>query len=309
MPAQRPRTGASLVVTNFRTPELVERCLASVAGEEGLERIVVDNGSGDGSAERIAAIGGVRVLALADNRGFAAAVNAGVAAAGNEAVVVLNADTEVLPGAVPALVAALAERDVAIAAPVLQHRDGSEQMNAYRRFPGLGTIAFDLSVAGGYALALAGGRIRHPTSVTHAELLRGGDVEHVMGAAFAVRRAAWEQSGGLDEGFFLYLEETEWQQRLRRAGWRIVVEPHARVLHLVRSGDPTAAVASPHFVDGALRYLDLNGVSRRRSLLALRAALAVAWLTTWTTAARGDRAAARRMRARIAELRERLRRA
>lgn len=57
------------------------------------------------------------------------------------------------------------------------------------------------------------------------------DVPYVIGAALAVRRSVWETVGLLDEGFFLYYEDTDWCQRVRRQGWRVVVVPQARLVH------------------------------------------------------------------------------
>jgi N-acetylglucosaminyl-diphospho-decaprenol L-rhamnosyltransferase len=301
---------ASVVVLNYGEPELTENCLRVLDRDPAspqLERIVVDDASPDDSVVRLRRIDGITVVARERNGGFAAAVNSGLAAASHDVVLVLNADTQVGPGAVRVLIEAALGEGVAIAAPLLHFPDGRLQMNAYRRFPGVALLMFELTVAGGYLIDSAGGRLRHPMSVTEEHLRAGGDVEHVMGAAFAVRRAAWAQEP-LDEGFFLYLEETEWQRRLRRRGWRVVVEPRARVTHLMRSGDPLAAVPSPHYVTSAFRYLAKQGVSRRRAALAFRSALAVAWLTTWATALRGDREAARGMRERLVQLRAAVRR-
>lgn len=297
---------ASLVILNHNSPELIENCLRVLDEDPGLpdlEQIVVDDASSDDSVERLRRIDGISVVARERNGGFGAAVNSGLAAASHDVVVVLNADTEAAAGAVRLLIDAVRDDDrVAIAAPLLHYPDGRLQMNAYRRFPGLALIAFELTVAGGYLIDLSGGRLRHPMSVSEEQLRAGGDVEHVMGAAFAVRRAAWEQHP-FDEGFYLYLDETDWQRRMRSDGWRVVIEPRANVTHMVRSGDPLAAVPSRHYVTSAYRYLGKAGLPTRRVRWALRPALGVAWLTTWATALRGNRQAARGMRARVAQLR------
>jgi GT2 family glycosyltransferase len=77
----------------------------------------------------------------------------------------------------------------------------------------------------------------------------------------AIRRTAWEDTGGFDERLFLYLEETEWQARLRTLGWQIELVPDAEVVHAGRGGDPDA-VPSVHFVDAVERYLALRGAPR-----------------------------------------------
>jgi N-acetylglucosaminyl-diphospho-decaprenol L-rhamnosyltransferase len=266
---------AAVVVVNHRTPELVERCLQSVqasGAELKLEIVVIDNASGDGSVERLRAGTTARVIAMPDNRGFAAGVNAGFAHTSAAIVIVLNPDTEVRPGALQELVAHLrAQPRVGVAAPLLEDGEGRLAPNGYRRFPGLFTLAIDLCIPFGYALALLHAPALHPYVMSPAALRSGQRSAWVCGAALAIRRAAYEQAGPLDEGFFLYFEETEWQQRVARTGWGIEIVPQARVSHLVRGGGDEAILHSPHFVVSALRYLSMQGVP----LIVSRAVLSI----------------------------------
>jgi GT2 family glycosyltransferase len=267
---------AAVVLVNYRTPELVARCLDAVERTRGalvLERVVVDNGGE--SLEALTALP-VRVLSENENRGFAAGVNAGINATDADPIVLLNPDTEVRPGAIEALLAHLeAHPGTAVAAPLLVHGDGTPQANAYRRFPGLGTLFVELCIPVGYALA------RVPR--LHPYVLPAGTtgpVAHANGAVLAIRRAAYEQAGPLDEGFFLYLEETEWQRRVRAAGYEVQIVPGAVVEHLVRGGGEAALAPSPHFLDSAMRYLtNTEGHRPATARLVLRAALLLSTLT------------------------------
>ncbi len=273
---------AALVIINYRTAELVERCVQSVratAAALELEVVVVDNDSRDGSAERLrASLPGVTVVAMAENRGFAAGVNAGFGHTRAERVVVLNPDTEVRAGALRALLDHLREHlGTGVVAPLLEDGNGVLSPNGYRRFPGLFTLGLDLCLPLGYALAHAPSL--HPYVLSPAKLQAGAPCVHVCGAAMAIRRSAYAQAGPLDESFFLYLEETEWQRRVARAGWAIEVLPSARVCHLVRGGGDGALAPSPHFVAGALRYLHLRGVPTRPAQAVLGLALASSWAT------------------------------
>jgi N-acetylglucosaminyl-diphospho-decaprenol L-rhamnosyltransferase len=282
-PSPRPEDlDAAVVIVNYRTAALVEQCLASVratCGDLTLETVVIDNASGDGSVERLRAqVPGAKVIAMEHNRGFAAGVNAGFRHCGAESVIVLNPDTEVRPGALQAILARLREQPrTAVVAPLLEDADGQLTPNGYRRFPGLFTLGLDLCLPLGYALAHA--PALHPYAMSPAALLAGRRPEHVCGAAMAIRRAAYEQAGPLDEGFFLYLEETEWQRRIVAHGWAIELLPQARVCHLVRGGGAGAEAPSPHFVGGALRYLRLQGVPVVIARAVLSVALACSWLT------------------------------
>ena len=243
--------GAAVVIVSYRRPDLALRCAASVAAE-GLDVVVVDNASGDGSVEELRAAG-LRVVERQSNDGFAAAVNAGFRATEALFVLVLNADTALAPDAVQILVDHLrAHPEAAVVGPRLLAADGTALATAYRRFPGPLTLLGELTVPWGYLTEQWQrlDRYRVPPSAWE----HGGAVAHVQGAAMAVRRVAWEASGGLDEGYFLYLEETDWQRRLASLGWQVHVAPSAVGEHLGRSGDPSSA-PSPEFLRSMERYL------------------------------------------------------
>jgi N-acetylglucosaminyl-diphospho-decaprenol L-rhamnosyltransferase len=272
---------AAVVIVNYRTPELVERCLESVrasCGELSLEMVVVDNASRDGSVERLRALPDPpRVLGMSENRGFAAGVNAGIEHTSTEFVIVLNPDTEVRPGALGALVAHLrAHPRAGVVAPLLEGTGGQLAPNGYCRFPGLLTLAFDLCIPLSYVLVYTPGL--HPYAMSPAALLAGCRPAWVSGAAMAVRRAAYAQAGPLDEDFFLYFEETEWQQRIAGDGWAIELAPGARVCHLVRGGGEDALAHSPYFVSSALRYLRMRGVPVALSRAMLSISLLLSWM-------------------------------
>jgi N-acetylglucosaminyl-diphospho-decaprenol L-rhamnosyltransferase len=271
---------AAVAIVNYRTPELVERCLESVRATTAganLEVVVVDNASKDGSVERLrAALPAAKVVAMAENRGFAAGVNACFRNTRAELVLVLNPDTEIQPGAIQALLEHLRDHPrTGLAAPLLENSEGHLASNGYRRFPGLGMLALDLCLPLNYAFSYA--PILNPYALAPTALIAGARPAHVCGAAMAIRRRAYAEAGPLDESFFLYLEETEWQRRLASRGWRIEVQPRARVRHLVRGGGEEALAPSPHFIAGAVRYLRMRGIPPIVSRAVLALALASSW--------------------------------
>ncbi len=276
-------TDFAVVVVNHGTPELTIRCVEAARRDEPAEVLVVDNASPDDSVARIRGAG-IEVLDRPVNDGFAAGVNAGMAATAAPFAVVLNPDTEPRPGALRTLAAHLERRPAAgVAAPRLVYPDGTPQPSAYRRFPGLGMLTLDLCLPLGY-LAMAVPAL-DPYRVPPARWRDGLGVAHVTGAALALRRVAYAAAGPLDEGFFLYLEETEWQQRVRAAGFAVEVVPSAEVVHAVRGGGEAALVPSPHFLASMRRYLRRRGTpdlliraAIDGSLLASRVAARAEWL-------------------------------
>jgi N-acetylglucosaminyl-diphospho-decaprenol L-rhamnosyltransferase len=273
---------AALLIVNYRTPELVERCLQTVSSSSAgvrVETVVVDNASGDGSFERLSAsLADTKVIAMPANGGFAAGVNAGFRASAAELVIVLNPDTEVRAGALAALIARLREHPHAgVVGPSLEGAGGELQSSAYRRFPNLLTLSLEMCVPLSYALVYM--PQLHPYALAPAELAVGGPVAHVCGAAMAIRRAAYEQAGELDEGFFMYLEETEWQRRVAACGWQVELEPAARVCHLVRGGGEEALAPPLQGASSAVRYLQMQGVPPLLSRLVLGATFVSSWVT------------------------------
>lgn len=277
----QPRAAdAAVVIVNYRTAELSEHCLESVAATAGaltLEMVIVDNASGDGGPERLrASCPQASVVEMSHNLGFAAGVNAGFRHTATELVMVLNPDSELRAGSLEALLAHMrAHPRTGVLAPLVEHPDGRLAPNGYRRFPNLALLALDLCVPVGYALEPL--PALHPYVMSPASLRAGERPAWVSGAVMLVRRAAYEQAGPLDEGFFLYFEETEWQERVLASGWGIEVLPHARACHLMRGGGEAAHSHSPYFLASAVRYLRMRGTSARLARGVLSVSLALSW--------------------------------
>ncbi len=259
------------VVVRWRGGDEVERCLDSLLAQRGghPERVIlVDSGSGDGGAERLAAAyPDIKVSALPDNRSFAHAANAGVAEADGDAVLLLNPDTELEPGTVATLAAALAERPhTAGVVPLLVNPDGTTQHRwQLRRLPTVARLAAGLSGAPAWTAPPAA----------------AAPVEQPAAAAWLVRSEVWRRLGGLDERFApAWWEDVDFCARLGGAAADpafpasegFVVVPDATVRHVggtsVREigSDRLAAI----FVTNLLRYAELHHPDR---LAVIRASL------------------------------------
>jgi N-acetylglucosaminyl-diphospho-decaprenol L-rhamnosyltransferase len=249
-----PAPDVSVVVVNYRTEALSARAVADAtrsAAPYHAEQVVVDNGATAETAAALrAAAPDATVVPLAENRGFAAGVNAGVRAASAPMLFVVNSDAFARGDAVARLLRhAAAHPRAGLVAPRLVHADGSLQINAYKRFPSLFTLFVEFCLP---LHPLHGTRL-HPHTLTYAAMETPGPVAHVKGAAMLIRRTAYDAAGPLDERFFLYLEETEWQERLTRAGWEIRLEPAAAFEHLEHASDDVQVV-SRHYLVSAQRY-------------------------------------------------------
>jgi len=230
-----PTISCSVVIVNYNVREHVLACLTSIAEScrsSGLnaEVIVVDNASSDGSVDAIQQqFPWARVIALPENRGYAAGVNAGIRAAHGAFIIVLNPDTRIVGDALAQLVATLRDHpDVGVVGPQLRYPDGRIQPSR-RRFPTLLTALLESTVIQDYWRNNRVLRRYYMADFSDAE---PHDVDWLVGACLGVRRQVIEQVGGMDERFFLYSEEVEWCWRIRRAGWRIVYEPRAVIVHV-----------------------------------------------------------------------------
>lgn len=222
--------GMDLGIVSWNTRDELRRALASIRRHGGGRgAVVVDHASSDGSADMVEREFPEVRLIRAENRGFAAGANRLLSATAPEDLLLLNADVELTPGAVDRLERALADHPrTAAVGPRLVYEGGAPQHSAYR-FPSLGLAAW---VNSGLW------RLRSPRwqaeqlLETSPQPARPGPVDWVIGAAVAVRRAAVEAVGGLEERYFMYAEDLEWCHRAARAGWDIRYEPAAVVVHL-----------------------------------------------------------------------------
>jgi GT2 family glycosyltransferase len=221
---------AAVVVVTYDALPWLERCLASTRPHA---TVVVDHGSTDGTLELARRFEHVRVVEQA-NTGVGAGWNRGLAETTEPWVLLLNADAWVLGDGVDRLVEfGEAHGEAALVGPKLLNTDGTLQRSA-RGFPTpwrLATEYFFLRKLAPRSRAL---NAFYAANWDHASVR---EVEWLNGAAMLVRRAAVEQVGGLDEEFFMFNEESDWQFRMRERGWRVLFFPGAEVVHV--GGDAT----------------------------------------------------------------------
>ena len=219
-PFDQPVT-AVLVTFNSRNHILASIDSLSVEHQGiQIEVVVVDNGSSDGTADLVESQGRARVV-RSDNLGYAAGVNAGARqSSGRGPILVLNPDTECLPGSVATMVAT-AEREHAVVAPKLLDADGRISPSI-RRAP---------TLRRGMSLAFTGLPAFTERVEVGPEYELARPIEWATGAALLVPRECHEQLGGWDESFFMYSEETDFCLRASDHGWRVWFEPDAVVRH------------------------------------------------------------------------------
>lgn len=216
----------AIVIVSWNVKELLRRCLTAVqaslaAGNLAAEIIVVDNASLDGTPAMVRSeFPEVQLIEAGANLGFTAGNNLTLRQllqrpdGGPEFVLLLNPDTEPVADAIPRLVAFLKTHRAAIAVgPRLIYSDGSSQ-SSRRRFPTLLTMIWESTPWERLWPRNPWARRYHCADRDRDRVQRVG---WLVGAALLVRTAAIRQAGLLDERFFMYSEELEWQWRLQ---WR-----------------------------------------------------------------------------------------
>lgn len=231
----------SVVIVNWNTADILLDCLHSIAAQTRVayDVWVVDNGSHDDSCERVRAVfPDVHLIANSDNRGFAAANNQALRLVQGDYILLLNSDTVVLNGALDAMVAFLHARpEIGAVGPRLLNADGSLQPSAHRFYSTWGSLVENQLVT-----RLVPWRFAHTPWLNLFDHSIARPVDWVCGAALMLRRQTLQRVGLLDEAFFMYAEEIDWQMRMRQADIPVWFIPHARIIHLGGGSSRSVAV-------------------------------------------------------------------
>jgi N-acetylglucosaminyl-diphospho-decaprenol L-rhamnosyltransferase len=214
----------SIIILNYNTPELVIQWIKSIYENIpitiNLEILIVDNGSTDGSVNKIRLeLPNILLIENKRNLGFAAGNNIAIRRAAGEFILLLNSDTIVLPGTIERLLEVLmTEPKVAAVGPRVLNLDGTDQ-DYPTKFPTLAQMIIRNFVR--KQLLWSSGDLHTPLRV-----------DCIMGACLMTRREIFNDIGLLDEGFFFYDEDVDWCVRCKKAGWELWLLPEITIIHL-----------------------------------------------------------------------------
>jgi len=221
-----PPAAVAVVVLNWNGRELTLDCIRSLLEipTPGVEIILVDNASSDGTVDAVSAEFGGRVTLIVndDNLGFAGGNNVGIRHAlegGAEFVLLLNNDTVVDPGLVDHLLRPFSGAPgVGVTGPKIYYYTPADQ----------------IWFAGGQVY-LARGTTRHIgiRETDHGQFDDEREVDYITGCALMARREVFETSGLLDPSYVAYYEDVDFCMRARRAGYRILYAPGGKVWHKI----------------------------------------------------------------------------
>ncbi len=257
-------TGLSVIIVNWNTKDLLCQCIDSLT--QTLKKIdtevfVVDNGSIDESVAVVRQkFPEVRLIENPDNMGFARANNQAISLSSGEYLLLLNPDTQVKDETVLKMLSFMdAHAKAGLVGAQLLNADGSKQ-NSIANFPSLATELLNKSLL----------RWLFPEKFPGKEWDYFGpiEVDSVIGACMLVRRETVEQVGLLDEEYFLFLEETDWCYRMKKAGWKIYHIPQAEILHFQgKSAEAEKGKARIEYYRSRYHYFRKNRGSFQSSVL------------------------------------------
>jgi hypothetical protein len=227
----------SIIIVSWNALGLLKRCLPSVVATEfdGFEIILADNASTDGSADWVReTYPDVRIVRHPENWGFARGNNEAVPHARGELIVLLNNDVEVPPDWLTPIVARFdAAPDLGAAQPKLHQFDNRTH--------------FEYSGAAGgfmdrWGYPFARGRLFDTLEEDSGQYDDDAEIFWASGTCLAVRTTLWKDLGGLEEAFFMHMEEIDLCWRIRRSGFRIECVTASTVYHIgggsLEAGNP-----------------------------------------------------------------------
>lgn len=217
----------SFIIVNWNTKDLLHECLASIyktMDKLKFEVWLVDNASTDGSVEAAKSkYPDINTIVNERNLGFAAANNLALKKMKGKYALLLNTDATLTDAAVDELYCFMEANDkTGIACGQLLNTDGSKQ-NSIANYPSLLSLLFNETVL----------RVLFPHKFPskRKEYMAPLEVDSCIGACMIVRKKAMDEVGAFDEGYFFYLEETDWAYRMKQAGWGVFFVPSARIFH------------------------------------------------------------------------------
>ena len=224
---ERPAPGTRVlaVTLNWRQPGMTLACvdaLLAMSAPTTLDILVIDNGSGNGSAEtlRRRLPPGVELLALPENLGFGRGNNVGLRRALDgdyNYALLINNDAFAAPDMLAHLLAA-AEASIALISPKILYeaQPNTVWFAGARRKP----LTLDIADTGR-------GQPDSPTGSTDR------DVDYLLGTCLLVNLAVVAKAGLFDERYFMYFEDLDWSIRLQQAGYRLRLAAGAHLYHRV----------------------------------------------------------------------------
>jgi GT2 family glycosyltransferase len=282
-----------VIIVSHNGKRWLDAALATLferAGGVDLDVVVVDNGSDGAVAHVEERFPAVRTIASA-NHGFGHANNRGLETADARYVLFLNPDTEFLSGSLGDLIAGLDRRPDVGLAGVRQLDSAGALAPSIRRFPSAANM---FAEALGVERVPGARRVLGERELDPAAYGRETPCDWTSGSFMIARREALEATGGFDERFFLFAEETDLCWRIKLAGWQVMHMPQLTIRHYERDqGLSSRLEAQAAYARVQFARKHFQRVAQYRWALAFRYALRIGFYSALGDRKQGQRQAAR----------------
>lgn len=251
----------SIIIVNYFSGNLVRQSLKKLFGQNfdfKWEVIVVDNSPEERLGEKLLpAFPLVKYISLEENLGFASGNNIGLREARGEILLILNPDIFVTPSSLEGMMDYLEfKREAGVVAPQLLNPDGSIQYSCHH-FPKWFMPILRRTFLGNFSWAK---KYLDYYEMKYWDHMSEKEVDWAMGACLMVRRDGLEKVGYMDDGFFLYFEDTDWCRRFWSSGLKVIYLPQAKMFHFHKRASKFPVIfsllhrPSRAHIKSALRY-------------------------------------------------------
>jgi len=219
----------SIIITHHHTPELLDLCINSIKNTISnleYEIIVLNSETRERDEEFIKdKWPEIKIISFKKNIGYSKLINKGIKEAQGDFILILNADIITLEGAVSEMLEYIKEhKDVGVIAPQLQDYTNNLQISCFND-PNFYVI---LARRTFFGKTKKGKKILEKFFINTDSLQ---EVDWAQGSAILFRRDLIDKVGLWDEKFFMYFEDADWCRRIRKAGYKIIYLPSAKMIH------------------------------------------------------------------------------
>lgn len=227
------KSSLAIIIISFNVCKLLKECLESIYRETTRTRFeiwVIDNLSRDDSVRMLKeSFPEVHLIENQENLGFTRANNQAIAKCQSDLVLLLNPDTLIQDGALDKMVQFMDEHpDVGVSGCRVLNPDGSLQLACRRSIPSPKVAFYRLS---GLSRLFPNSKVMAKYNLTYLDPDKPHEVDAVSGAFLLIRKQVVDRIGMLDETFWIFGEDIDWCIRAKKAGWKVMYYPDARILH------------------------------------------------------------------------------
>lgn len=273
---------ATIVILNFNGWEDTIECVRSLAKLKKtpdliLEIVVVDNASSNESVSKIREnLKDIKLIASGINLGFSGGCNLGIRYSmenNSDYIILLNNDTTVAAGLVTSLIKAAKEESVGGVVPKIYFSRGHEFHHERYKNEERGKVIW-----------YAGGKIDWENligknigvdEVDRGQFDKSGEVELATGCCFLIKTEVLKKVGMFDDRYYLYYEDADLTQRIKRAGYKIMYEPEAFMWHVNAGSSGSGSILQDYYISRNRMLFGMTYASLRTKVSLIRESLKI----------------------------------